>query len=233
MSTPNRSDLYRQQPPLRQQLLTWANLATSLRLVFGLAAFCVALIEKSDQWNYIGLAIYWSLDILDGQLARRLNQETLFGAQYDILADRIQVSFFYLVYASMHPDKLIVIALFLMQFMVFDHFLSNQFMRWRILSPNYFHRVDQQIYDWLWSPLGKAANTGMVTLLIIFVPSIWPPLVVTVSLIAIRVHCMVRVMSLPVPSLPTPPVDIHAAERMSSERVEDRAAKADARAARA
>jgi CDP-diacylglycerol--glycerol-3-phosphate 3-phosphatidyltransferase len=196
--------LYEPQPPLGKQLVTWANLATTVRLVFGLAAFGMAVVERSEMWNYIGLAIYWSLDILDGFLARRFKQETLFGAQYDILVDRIQVAFFYLVYASLHPEKILVITFFLLQFMVFDHFLSNQFMRWKIISPNYFHRVDSAIFNLLWSPLAKAANTGLVTILIILVPSIWPPLVVTVVLIGVRVHCALRMMSLPTPRLPEP-----------------------------
>lgn len=198
------SDLYQRQPPLRVQLWTWANVATTLRLVLGLGAFCIALLERSMMWNYIGLAIYWSLDIADGWLARRFKQETLFGAQYDILADRIQVAFFYLIYASMYPHKVVVITLFLLQFMVFDHYLSNQFLRWKIISPNYFYRVDKYIFNLLWSKLGKAANTGLVTLLIILVPSIWPALIVTLTLIGVRIHCALRVMGLPTPQLPDP-----------------------------
>ncbi|WP_428261504.1 CDP-alcohol phosphatidyltransferase family protein [Haliangium sp.] len=196
---------YEAQPSLGSQLLTWANLATTVRLVLGLAAFCVALVQRDDTWNFIGLAIYWSLDIVDGQLARRLNQETLFGAQYDILADRIQVAFFYLVYGAMHPEKIVVITLFLLQFMVFDHYLSNQFIRWRILSPNYFYRVDQRVFDLLWSPLGKALNTGMVTILILLFSSIWPAMIATLALIGVRAYCMARVMTLPAPCLPAPP----------------------------
>ncbi len=198
---------YEPQAPLGAQLLTWANLATSVRLVFGLAAFCVALYTGNEVWNFVGLGIYWSLDIADGWLARRYDQETLFGAQYDILADRIQVAFFYLVYASMHPDKLVVIAVFLLQFMVFDHYLSNQFLRWRVISPNYFYRVDQRVFDLLWSPIGKALNTGLVTILILVFPTIWPALAVTLLLIAVRAYCMVRVMRLPTPHLPLPPND--------------------------
>jgi CDP-diacylglycerol---glycerol-3-phosphate 3-phosphatidyltransferase len=201
---PSSTSSYERQPPLGEQLLTWANLATTVRLVFGLLAFGVALVERSEMWNYIGLAIYWSLDIVDGFLARRLKQETLFGAQYDILADRIQVAFFYLIYASFYPEKILVITLFLLQFMVFDHFLSNQFIRWKIISPNYFHRVDRVIFNLLWSPLAKAANTGLVTILIIVTPWIWPPLVVTVALIGVRVYCALRVMSLPTPILAEP-----------------------------
>ena len=207
---------YENPPPLASQLMTWANLATTVRMILGTAAFAIALIERSMEWNLIGLAIYWSLDIADGFLARKLNQETLFGAQYDILVDRIQVAFFYLVYASFYPEKIWVIALFLLQFMVFDHYLSNQFLRYKIISPNYFYRVDKHVFNLLWSPIGKALNTGLVTLLILLVPTIIPALIATLGLIGIRVYCIVRMMQVKTPILPEPP-EIEPANESTSE----------------
>jgi len=53
---------------------------------------------------------------------------------------------------------------------VLDHYLSNQFIRWPILSPNYFYLVDRQTWLWLWSKPAKALNTGLVTLLLIGAP---------------------------------------------------------------
>ena len=124
-----------------EDLRTWANAVTLVRTVGGLILFSVAAFKHSAAWNLAGLAVYWGLDFLDGYLARTLNQETRFGAQMDILADRFLVAFFYLNYLAMHPELAVVIALFLLEFMVLDHYLSNQFMRWRILSPNYFYNA--------------------------------------------------------------------------------------------
>jgi hypothetical protein len=53
-----------------EDLRTWANLVTLIRTAAGLALFAIAAIEHSVAWNLIGLAVYWSLDILDGFLAR-------------------------------------------------------------------------------------------------------------------------------------------------------------------
>lgn len=183
-------------PTVRPEVQTWANLVTLLRLAFGLAAFGAALASDRQIWNFVGLAIYWIGDLLDGCLARRLKQETIFGAEFDILADRILVCLFYTGYVSAHPAKLIVGLLFLFEFMVLDHFLSNQFVRWPIASPNYFYRVDRLTWQWLWSRPGKAMNTGLVTLLTIGVPASWPALGAVLILIAVRVCLFVRVLVL-------------------------------------
>ncbi len=153
---------------IRPEVVTWANLVTLVRLLGGLGAFGIALAGGHEAWLYVGLAVYWAGDVFDGMLARAFRQETLLGAEFDILSDRIEVCLFYIIYASIHPEKTLVAVLFLLEFMVLDHWLSNQFVRWPIKSPNDFHRVDPLTWRWLWSRPGKALNTGLVTLLTIF-----------------------------------------------------------------
>jgi CDP-diacylglycerol--glycerol-3-phosphate 3-phosphatidyltransferase len=148
---------------MRERWATWANGVTMVRLISGIVVFAHAARTRDETWNYIGLGLYWVLDVLDGFLARRFDQETRIGAQMDILADRVLVAFFYLNYATLHPDMIIPVAMFLFQFMGIDHFLSNQFMRWPIKSPNYFHTIDHTIWMWNWSPGGKLLNSAVVT----------------------------------------------------------------------
>jgi CDP-diacylglycerol---glycerol-3-phosphate 3-phosphatidyltransferase len=181
---------------LSSELLTWANLVTAARLVGGLAAFGAFYLASWEGWNFIGLAIYWAGDILDGWLARRLKQETLFGAQFDILADRMLICLFYLGYLTVHPIRAPAVLLFLFEFAVLDHYLSNQFMRWPIVSPNYFYLVDRQTWMWLWSTPAKALNTGLVTALLIALPSQWPAILATISLISVRLWCVRRTLLL-------------------------------------
>lgn len=150
---------------------TWANLTTAVRTVVGLALFVAASITHNEILNFIGLGVYWGLDILDGYLARRFDQETRFGAQFDILADRLLVAYFYFNYVNFHPEMVVPVALFLFNFMLVDHFLSNQFMRWPILSPNYFGKVDELIFKLNWSPLAKGINSGLGTILLIVTKS--------------------------------------------------------------
>jgi CDP-diacylglycerol--glycerol-3-phosphate 3-phosphatidyltransferase len=147
----------------RETWKTWANLVTAVRLVVGIVVFSLAAVGRNEALNFAGLGVYWALDMLDGYLARRFDQETRIGAQLDILADRVLVAFFYLNYAMLHPQLMLPIAMFLLQFMVVDHFLSNQFLRWPIKSPNYFYKVDVLLWKWNWSPAGKALNSALVT----------------------------------------------------------------------
>jgi len=179
-----------------EDLRTWANGVTLFRTVAGLALFAVAAIEHSLAWNLGGLAVYWGLDVLDGFLARRLNQETRFGAQLDILSDRFLVAFFYLNYLALHPEMALPIALFLFEFMILDHYLSNQFLRWPILSPNYFYVVDQTIWRLNWSPVGKFVNSGAVTILLLVTGSILAAMPVLVGLYAIKLYSFVRLQRL-------------------------------------
>lgn len=183
-------------PIYRESLRTWANGLTLTRTLVCLVVFTYALTTRSYAWNLVGLAVYWSLDMLDGFLARTLNQETVFGAQFDIQADRFLIAFFYLNYVTFRPEMTLVVAVFLMQFMVLDCYLSNQFMRWPIRSPNYFYEVDRTIWRLNWSPLGKFANTGLFTVLLLATGSalvVWP---VAVALVGVKLYSVARLHQL-------------------------------------
>ncbi len=185
--------------PVNEELRTWANLVTLIRTVAGLTLFVIAAIEHSPAWNLAGLAVYWSLDFLDGFLARRLHQETRFGAQFDILSDRFLIAFFYFNYLKLHPEAAVVVALFLLQFMMLDHYLSNQFLRWPILSPNYFYLVDQTIWRLNWSRPAKFFNSAAVTILLLASGPAWAAAAVLIILYAIKLYSFVRLSRLSAP----------------------------------
>jgi CDP-diacylglycerol--glycerol-3-phosphate 3-phosphatidyltransferase len=183
----------------RETWKTWANLITATRLLAGIAVFSFAAVERNEALNFIGLVVYWALDMLDGYLARRLDQETRIGAQLDILADRILVAFFYLNYATLHPQLIVPIAMFLIQFMVIDHFLSNQFLRWPIKSPNYFYKVDQLLWKWNWSPAGKVLNSALVTGVLVVTDSAMISTVVCGATLALKAWSTSRLYHLAAP----------------------------------
>lgn len=180
---------------------TWANLVTLVRLVAGIAIFAVAAVRHDETLNFIGLGVYWVLDIVDGYLARRFDQETRIGAQMDILADRVLVAFFYLNYAMLYPQLIVPVALFLFQFMGIDHYLSNQFMRWPIKSPNYFHQVDRTIWYWNWSPGGKLLNSAVVTAVLVLTKSAIIGSIVCGAIIVMKAWSLFRMSQLPPPEL--------------------------------
>lgn len=192
----SRASLATPALPAASELRTWANLVTLTRTLAGLALFTVASVERSLAWNLAGLAAYWSLDVLDGFLARRLHQETRFGAQFDIIADRLLIAFFYLNYLTLHPEAAAVIALFLGEFMILDQYLSNQFLRWPILSPNYFYLVDKTIWRLNWSPPGKFFNSGAVTLVLLVTGSPWAAAPILAGLYAVKLYSFARLCRL-------------------------------------
>ena len=183
----------------QENLRTTANAVTLTRLIVATVLFAASAYLRNPMLNLAGLAVYWVGDVADGFLARRLNQETLFGAQWDILADRMSVAFFYLNYLVLYPNLAPAIVLFLVQFMVIDHYLSNQYLRWPIMSPNYFYRVDPTIWKLNWSKLGKACNTGLITLLLLLTKSNALVVPAVLILLGIKLYSSVRLMRLKEP----------------------------------
>lgn len=189
------------QTGVQENLRTAANAVTLTRLVVATALFAASAYLRDPALNLAGLAVYWLGDVADGFLARRLDQETLFGAQWDILADRLSVAFFYLNYLVLYPSLAPAITLFLVQFMVVDHYLSNQYLRWPIMSPNYFYRVDYRIWALNWSKWSKACNTGLVTILLLATKSNAVVLPVVIALLAVNLYSCARVARLHEPTV--------------------------------
>ena len=189
-------------PPLRpgpEPWRTWANLVTLVRAVAGLALFAVAAARGSEALNFTGLAVYWVLDIADGAVARALGQETRLGAQLDILADRLLCFFFYFNYMSWHPGVIVPVSLFMFQFAFLDHFLSNQFIRWPILSPNYFHAVDRVVWALNWTGPAKVVNGALMLCLLVGAQAVWVASAFSIVMMGVKVYSIRRLGRLPPP----------------------------------
>jgi CDP-diacylglycerol--glycerol-3-phosphate 3-phosphatidyltransferase len=156
-------------PPVA--LLNVPNTITAVRTAASVGLAVAALTHRSAPLLIAAYLIYWIGDILDGAAARALGQETRNGAVFDIVADRACTSACAAALVVLQPATALPVALFLVQFMVVDQLLSLMFLRWPLLSPNYFARVDRRIYLWNWSPPAKALNTAAVVLLAIFTPT--------------------------------------------------------------
>jgi len=145
--------------------------------------------------NFIGLGIHWLGDLLDGICARKARQETILGAEIDIIADRVEVLFFYVNFLHFHPGLWLPAAIYILDFAFIDFYLSYQFLKYDIISPNYFYKVDPTIYAWNFSPAGKFANSTVVTLLLIFLPALWPAAAVfALGLIGVKGYSVRRLL---------------------------------------
>ncbi|MFF0469309.1 CDP-alcohol phosphatidyltransferase family protein [Micromonospora zamorensis] len=156
-------------PPVT--LVNVPNAITAVRTAISVALAVAALTHRSVHLLVAAYLVYWIGDILDGAAARALGQETRTGAVFDIVADRASTSACAAALVVLRPDTALPVAVFLVQFMVIDQLLSLMFLRWPLLSPNYFASVDRRIYLWNWSPPAKALNTAAVVLLAIVAPT--------------------------------------------------------------
>ena len=148
------------------------NLITLLRLVGSLTLFTLAALKSSPTLNYIGLAVHWGGDVLDGFIARRFKQETILGAEIDIIADRVEILFFLINFIDFNPGIALPVVIYMVDFAFVDFYLGLQFVKFDIISPNYFDKVDRPVYRWNFSPLGKFANSTIVVLILIFLPQL-------------------------------------------------------------
>ena len=144
----------------REDPWTIANRISVGRTVLALALCAFAATRQSVPLLVAAYAVYWVGDILDGLVARLTGTETRQGAVLDILCDRASCGMLATTFLVMEPRAAPAITVFLFQFMVVDCMLSLGFLRWPVLSPNYFWQVDRRIYLWNWSPAAKATNTA-------------------------------------------------------------------------
>ncbi|MCK4975776.1 MAG: CDP-alcohol phosphatidyltransferase family protein [Anaerolineales bacterium] len=184
-----------------EAIRTLPNFITALRTIACLVIFSIAGTNQDMSLNIVGLAIYWALDCLDGYLARSLGQETIVGAQFDILSDRILVAYFYLNYLFITSGSVLIVSLFLLNFMVLDQYLSNQYLRWSIISPNYFYKIDRTVWALNWSVFGKIFNTAPVTLLLLLTKSVIAPGAILILIFIIKGYSFYRLSKLVPPTV--------------------------------
>lgn|GEM_PF-345420 len=172
------------------------NVITLVRLLASMPFFVIALTTQREVYNFIGLGIHWAGDWLDGLWARKFSQETILGAEIDIIADRVEMLFFFLNFLYFNPHLYVPIVLFILDFAFVDFYLSYQFVKFDIISPNYFYKVDRRVYLLNFTRSAKSINSSLVALLLIFLPSIpWLATVSAAGLIVVKtysVHLLIK-----------------------------------------
>jgi phosphatidylglycerophosphate synthase len=191
--------------PTRQwePVTTWANAMTLVRTAIAIPLGVYALVEASTTLLVVAYGTYWIGDMADGWLARHFDQETRIGAVLDIVSDRGCCGVLVCVLTVIHPHMWPATAVYLAQFMVLDCVLSLSFLRWDLVSPNYFYRVDRTVWRYNWSQPAKSVNT--VAVVIAVVSGIMPlALAIALTQLAVKIWASHRVLSL---DLNRPPDD--------------------------
>ena len=174
-----------------------ANVITLIRLVGSLTFFMLAIWYQEPIYNYIGFLIHWLVDFIDGWYARTFKQETILGAEIDIIADRFEIMFFYVIFLHFSPEVYLPAALYLIDYAFIDFYLSYQFIKFDIISPNYFNKVDKIVYLLNYSPGGKFSNSSVVTLALIFFPQFGTYIAIyACGLIIVKSYSVVRLYHL-------------------------------------
>ncbi|MCZ2838381.1 CDP-alcohol phosphatidyltransferase family protein [Modestobacter sp. VKM Ac-2985] len=181
-----------------RQLLNAANLVTVVRTLASLALVTTAAVQESWPWLLAAYLTYWIGDSADGNVARWRDQETRFGAVFDVVCDRVNCISCALV-LLMFIDAPWPVAVFLFQFVVVDLPLTLLPMRWPVLSPNYFFLVDRLAWTLNWHVVAKVTNTTLLVLLLVFVPDQRVALVAASVVLVIKVWSLGRVLRLPRP----------------------------------
>jgi CDP-diacylglycerol---glycerol-3-phosphate 3-phosphatidyltransferase len=172
----------------REQNVTIATVLTVLRAVASSVIFVIAIQQRSHSDLLLALGLSMVADFFDGLIARTMSRETVLGAQLDGLADRLAAFFVVLWVVSLHnqtPTILIAVAVWF-QFGVADQFLSVQFLRFALWSPDHVYAVEERTWRLNWSPQAKFASNLPIALLAIGGSLLWPALAISVTLVTLR-----------------------------------------------
>lgn len=173
-----------------ETIWTYASAVTAARLVITL--YFVMQAMQSLQLEYIVYALlsYWVGDVLDGMVARATGRETQMGAVFDIAADRLSVVTIYMLFALYIPSLVWPIMIFLVAFVIVDTILSMSFLKYNLLSINYFYLVDERLYKLNWSMLAKATTTSAFMIVALLLQNVWLSLIVAIAVLALKCYSL-------------------------------------------
>jgi CDP-diacylglycerol--glycerol-3-phosphate 3-phosphatidyltransferase len=186
----------------RERLLTVPTVITFVRTAATVVLALAGAARDSLPLLLAALAAYWLGDMADGAAARLLDRETRTGATLDILCDRISAGLFYVGFAWYDPTMTVPVGIYLTEFMVVDLYLSLAFLAWPSSSPNYFYLIDRRLWLWNWSKPGKALNSALFALLMVWTRNPWLSGAIATTLLTLKLVSLGWLLRL---RLPVPP----------------------------
>lgn len=187
---PNFSKNHGYGPSSDESILTLASAVTAIRLLGTLYFVMVAMQSLSLDPIVYALAFYWVGDVIDGMVARATNRETQLGAVFDIAADRLSVVMIYMLFALYIPSLTWAIMVFLVAFVIVDTMLSMSFLKFNLLSINYFYLVDKKLYDLNWSMPAKVATTSTFMVVALLLQNPILSLIVALAVLGLKSYSL-------------------------------------------
>jgi len=182
-----------------ERLATYPTLITLIRTVASVSLALTGAHQHSLTLLIWALGVFWVGDSADGLLARVTNTETRTGATLDIMSDRLCAAMFYIGFAWYDPSMVVPVGIYLAEYMVIDMFLSLAFLAWPMRSPNYFYLVDRRLWRWNWSHPGKALNSGLFAILMIWTRDPVIASVIAASLLGLKLMSLRWLLQLGLP----------------------------------
>ena len=105
----------------------------------------------------VAILIFWIGDGLDGAIARWGDHETIFGAFADVVGDRLSVIAICLTAMAAGQNGLLL-AVFALHYVSLDLASTTLFVRFRLVSPNYFYLVHTRLFQINWTRPAKVAS---------------------------------------------------------------------------
>lgn len=125
-----------------------ANLMTLSRLILLLLVVWIAYLPATawQYWNFVLIIMIFVTDGLDGYIARKRNEETLFGALFDIAGDRIVELTLWVIFADLGLIPIWVPLVFVIRGTVVDTIRSS---RSRAAGDSPFAMMQSPLGKWL------------------------------------------------------------------------------------
>ena len=183
----------------RERVFTSATVVTFVRTVATLVLAMWGAHESSLTLLLWALGVYWVGDMAVGAVARLTDSETRIGATLDIMCDRISAAAFYVGFAWYDPSMVGPVGIYLAEFMVIDMFLSLAFLAWPLSSPNYFYLVDRRLWLWNWSKPGKALNSALFAVFMVWTREALVAGIIATALLGLKTLSLVWLMRLGLP----------------------------------
>jgi len=205
--------------PERERFWTWPTCVTVVRTIGSLTLTVLAFHRHSMSLLLAGLVIFWIGDVLDGWLARRLDQETRTGAVTDILCDRLSAVPFYVGLVWLDGSLAMPVGVYVVEFLIVDLLLSLAFLAWPLVSPNYFYLVDHWTWVLNWSPPAKSINSAAFLAVLLVTRDAMLSTAFALVLLTLKCVSLARLTRLGLPDRSTRDPRIRTATRRAGETV--------------